>query len=275
MKMQTKLTTAFYSKILDLATGKTALILNDIDDVLLFDTGKRFYSDCKLLSEYDETGETECAELAYRFYRIKWEKISALFLTEYKPLENYNMQETFTDYTTETGETEKFDDYGTTEQTKTATGTTIKSGKSVTAVSADENTLSITDTVTTTPTTTLFSTTMDNMQTDRKTGKNENTGESVNENLRAEYHENRMNGEKTREKNMIENAVYHDSKTDTDFNLTGFNAKTGGRTGNIGVTTSQQMAESEIDLSAKYLFIKIMICDIADFFSAGVYENDC
>lgn len=275
MKMQAKLTATFYSKILDLATGKTALILTDIDNVLLFDTGKRFYSDCKLLSEYDETGETECAELAYRFYRIKWEKIAALFLSEYNPLENYNMQESFSDYTTETGEKESFDDYGTEELTNSAAGTTIKSGKAVTEVTADKTSATITDTTTSTPTTTMYSTTMDDMQTDRKTGKNENSGESVNEVLRADYHENKMSGEKSREKLLIENAAYHDATTDTDFNLTGFTAKKGERTGNVGITSSQQLATAEIKLSDKYLFTKILICDIADFFSTGVYENDC
>lgn len=275
MKMQTKLTTAFYSKIIDLATGKTALILNSVEDTLLADIGKRFYNDVKLLSEYDGIAETPLAELVFRYYQIKWEKIASLFLTEYKPLENYNMQESFSDYTTETGEKESFDDYGTEELTKSATGTTIKSGKAVTTVTADKTSATITDTTTTTPTTTMYSTTMDNMQTDRKTGKNENTGESVNETIRADYHENKMTGEKNREKILIENAIYHDTATNTDFDLTGFIAKKGERTGNIGVTTSQQMANAEIELSNKYLFIKILICDIADFFSAGVYDSDC
>lgn len=275
MKMQTKLTTTFYNKLIDLVAGKTLLILAEIDSTLLVDIGKRFYSDVKLLTEYEDSEETSLAELVYQYYQIKWEKIAALFLTEYKPLENYNMQESFSDYSTETGEKESFDDYGTEEQTKSATGTTIKSGKAVTEVTADKTSATITDALTTTPTTTMYSTTMDDMQTDRKTGKNENTGESVNEVLRADYHENKMSGEKSRAKLLIENASYHDIPTNTDFNLTGFNAKKGERTGNIGVTTSQQMANAELELSDKYLFTKVIICDIADFFSAGVYDSDC
>lgn len=275
MKIQTKLTTTFYNKLLDLVSGKTLLILAEIDSALLIDIGKRFYTDVKLLSEYEDNEETSLAELVYEYYKIKWEKIATLFLTEYKPLENYNMQESFSDYSTETGEKESFDDYGTEEQTKSATGTTIKSGKAVTEVTADKTSATITDATTSTPTTTMYSTTMDDMQTDRKTGKNENSGESVNETIRADYHENKMTGEKRREKLLIENVSYHDTTTNADFNLTGFTAKKGERTGNIGVTTSQQMAKSEIELADKYLFTKIMICDIAGFFSAGVYDYDC
>lgn len=275
MKMQTKLTTAFYNKLLDFVSGNTLLILSEIDSTMLFDMGKRFYNDVKLLSEYEDNEETSLAELVYQYYQIKWEKLATLFLTEYKPLENYNMTETFSDYTTETGEKESFDDYGTEEQTKSATGTTIKSGKAVTEVTADKTAATITDATTSTPTTTMYSTTMDDMQTDRKTGKNENTGESVNEVLRADYHENKMSGEKSREKLLIENAAYHDATTDTDFNLTGFTAKKGERAGNVGITSSQQLATAEIELSDKYLFTKILICDIADFFSAGVYDYDC
>lgn len=44
------------------------------------------------------------------------------------------------------------------------------------------------------------------------------------------------------------------------------------RSGNIGVTTSQQMLESEIKLRDENIFIKRILQDVANFITVGVYE---
>ena len=44
------------------------------------------------------------------------------------------------------------------------------------------------------------------------------------------------------------------------------------RSGNIGVTTSQQMLESEIKLRDENIFIKRILQDVANFITVGVYD---
>ena len=48
----------------------------------------------------------------------------------------------------------------------------------------------------------------------------------------------------------------------------------GTRSGNIGVTTTQQMAMSEIDYANYIVLAKIICSDVIEFISAGVYECD-
>ena len=225
-------------------------------------------------SIFDDVQLSDCADGVLSFYGQKWEKLAVLFLTDYAPLENYNMKETMSEYKTETGTTENFDNYGNRETRKTADGSTVKAGKKVVSVTVDSNNHTITDTDGEHVENTTYSTTYDDMQTDRKTGKNENAGESVNENLHAEYNENIMTGAKHTTAKLITDAVYHDESTNHDYVPTFFAAHKGERAGNIGVTTSQQMAQAEIDLSKCYDFICMMITDIADFFNGGVYSDN-
>lgn len=82
---------------------------------------------------------------------------------------------------------------------------------------------------------------------------------------RDEYTDNTNFTENAREDSNLKNISEHSDTLHTDFN------KRLTRSGNIGVTTSQQMIESSIALAPKFNLIDKISRDIANLVSKGVY----
>lgn len=164
-----------------------------------------------------------------------WSAMWSALQAEYEPLENYNMRETMTD-------DETVHEYGKS-TTRTDNLTHTKTGTETT-------TPDLTETETPDETNTADSGVYgfdsadavgDRTNTETRTGTNTRTTEGTNE---TEYN--------TTDKDTG-TETHTDSGSDTDtrnYELT--------RSGNIGVTTSQQMLESELELRSKWNMYEII-----------------
>ena len=211
---------AIFSTIKSLSSTSTAPLFDGYDNELLGELGERFYYDYftrPLKVQYEKRLEVVdfsdpnnldtllnyLAKVAYYRYGSNWEAINkAYFLTPYKPLENYDMEQVRTPNLTNT------------QQRKQNTNIKGSSSSSVVPFNDTEATL---------------------------------TNESESDTTTTE--------EKTN--NEIEN-----KETGTDT-LT--------RHGNIGVTTSQQMLESELNLR-KLDFQKLIFKDLARVMFRDVFS---
>lgn len=208
----------------------------------------------KFLKSEDENARTKLANIIYNMYADKWTKTWGVLNAEYNPLNNYDMLEHEVSGST-------------VDNTTTHTGT-----DTVTMTGTDTNTHTGTDTTTNTGTDT---TTHD--------GTNENEVSAFNS---ANYSDN--------EKNTIDitDETTHNTTNTETLNLTDLNTRnmtdqtthntsevldgestserTLNRSGNIGITTSQQMAESEIKLR-QWLFYQEVFNDIDNILTLSIY----
>lgn len=217
---------------------------------------------------YDDLYE-DLAKIIIMRFKDKWERVyKALVLEDYNALENYNMHEIRTpDLTDER---------------------TANLLKTITKNSADNRTLNTEDKRTA------------NLHTDDKSAVNQNltTTESTN---RFGYNDNGTSGSPYEKKTSDVSGSGVDNYTDRDVDETGTDtynhtgtdnvahtgydtdADTGTdtythtgteeleRSGNIGVTTSQQMLESEIKLRALYNMIYIIYDDVDRVLTNPIY----
>lgn len=153
---------------------------------------------------------------------LNFQKILEAYNTTYKPLDNYNMTETHTVNSTW--------NENNTERGKESVETDIHTDTTDTINIDNNNPLTSTD----------YDTTYDDYTTERKTGKTVSNGTQTTRTKTADdvngTSQNRTKTEKT-----FDNRGYNKNGTDS-------NTENTSRSGNIGVTTSQQMLKSEIDL---------------------------
>lgn len=183
---------------------------------------------------------TALVEIVYAKYRRKWERMWTLNKIEYNPIENYNMLEEETP-----------------DITKTHGGTTTRGV-------SDDFEVKIT-----TATDTDISTNRYDEQANSTYGFNSATGvptdsgevESTTRTTGdSEYNKQTQTSEQTGTRD--ETLDYTDTETGT---------RTLERSGNIGVTTSQQMAQSEIELW-RWNFYDDVMSDIDSILTLSVYN---
>lgn len=222
---------------------------------------------------YQNTDIVELGMTIYSNYYQKWEHLATLFLKEYNPIENYSMTENMLDFTEDGGTKDDFTAYSEKQQGNSASGQTSRSGKIVSEISVSDGNVSITTADGVEIETEHYTTTMDDTTTDRKQYKDKNKGTSTAETLNGFYNETTKDGDVNHIPNKLDKQIT-DTITETEIDTTNIRGHKGNRSGNIGVTTTQQMAMSEIDY-AQYINLARIICaDVCDFLSAGVYGYD-
>ena len=218
-----------------------------------------------------DTPTNTLAEMAMVQFGEKWSRLWAARQMEYNPIENYNMTETGEDSTTKSGSISR-SDTGTVTDTHTGTDTLAKSGQETHAFSGKE---------TTTNTVTSNTTGTDNgvygfnsataVPSDTSTGTQTGVSDSelsFDNRVNTDGFANRQD---TQTKNLTDaetrnlsgNETYNDVKDDTEHSLT--------RSGNIGVTTTQQMLEQELNIWDVFDYFEIVFKDIDSLMLLDIY----
>lgn len=229
----------------------------DINDAWL-----QFYYDYEYaVTKYDEDKIELLWDVIYQTNQLKYQKLIAVATADYEPIENYNMVENSVD--TRTPDLESKNEIDTTVSLTDTRGTS--------STTVQDNTSQINQTKTTTETPEGFGMTtvhsvnpydnpgMKEEYQDVSTQNGSNvvaesyTGEPDQANTTTNYIAKNNGGTTTR------NAGYTKQK-ETGSDTT---AHTLTRSGNIGVTTSQQMLESELVLANKMNLFKIIEQDLA------------
>lgn len=197
--------------------------------------------------------ETVCAYAAHRL--PEWEKMYLALQTEYNPLENYDRIEDTTETLTKEGSEEN---------EKTGSETDTKSGtESIEKQGSEIDTPNGTETVTT---------------NENYNGYNSSQSVPVSDSTATTSFTNRNN---TRSFNQRKDVQSFQDRADTHSftdrkDTLSFVDRSDTRTidghihGNIGVTTSQQMLESELQLRT-YDLVNVIYKEIADHFLLSVY----
>ena len=224
-----------------------------------------------LNSDESENMREKLASAIYTMFNEKWSRLWSAFEQEYNPINNYNMVENETiSETTDNTETHT----GTDTTAHTGTATTTHTGTDVNARTGSETeTHTGTDTTETSGTNenevSAFnsSTYQDNEKvTNSETNENEkdltdtrtyNSVTDTNTQNLTEQGTQNLTDQTT--KNLTDNM---DGQKDTERELT--------RSGNIGVTTTQQMLTSEIELR-KWLYYNSVFNDIDSILTLSIY----
>lgn len=272
MRMQEKLTITFYQNLITTLHNNLHNFLNGLENQMYY-TSLKICSDALLDNIFEDVNETDCCAIVYDFYKQKWERAFNVLTMKYNPLENYSMSEMMTDYENRPGTETSFHDYHEKTTGVSATGTTTMSGKDITSVSATAGNVSVTETITEKPTTENSVTSMDDT-TPHVHDKQMMSGDSAEKILNSGYTDTEKTG-LTKNEN-VDTGIVASADTNhlnVDSAVTGMQSHIGTRSGNIGVTTSQQMLESELSIAERDKMLYIIVSDICDFFNGGVYDD--
>lgn len=197
----------------------------------------------------------------------KW--VTALNI-EYNPLENYDRQESWTEQSTESAQSSKQsnateENSGTVNGSGTNESTTNVTGSSTTNVDQDT---SVTNNETQTDQVSAFDS---NSFTDKakKTIAGTSVNDSSTDTTASTSSEETVNGTTSNSEENESTSTLSSTESNTASN-TGSNTRTGRTHGNIGVTTSQQMLQSELDIAAWNLYEHITDL-FQDEFCVAVY----
>lgn len=240
-----------------------ALCLTDDQNNILYDGATVHY----MLNEYaarymicDSVNNFIFKFASYNDYKLPdFRRAYAAVYSEYNPISNYDMTETSVDLKND-GET--------TRTRKTATGHNTVTTATVydysTETAADSNDK---------PTVKNYTTTYDNDSTGRLSNYTENTGKTTQRTYTAAG--DNTNTNTVTDDMQIDNTESHEHTTmtvgDTTYSADYITAHELKRSGNIGVTTTQRMIQSSIDLykqSLLYDYIYDFICRYT-FYAAG------
>lgn len=182
---------------------------------------------------------------------------------EYNPIENYSMEETEDGYNTSDNMYGEITENNELSFGERKTDNTLKHGKvtdtetvdvgKITTTSKGEDKRAPFDSANYENVTKADGTSTTDARTDKST------------NVRDGYEDKNTISENARKDSNIKHISEHGDTLHTDFN------RTLRRSGNIGVTTSQQMIESSINLAPKFNLVDRISRDIANLVSKGVY----
>lgn len=227
----------------------------------------------KLKSFFESTEFRITGETIYTQYCQKWEHLAKLFMMDYNPIENYSMKENMLDFTETGGTKEYYVNYTDVTSGNNVSGQNLRAGKLVTGVSSGSGGGSVTVADGDENISREYTTTMDDTITERLRSSDKTQGTTATDTQSAFYTSNTKNGDHYTDE-ITTGKKITDTITETELDPNIINGHKGNRSGNIGVTTTQQMAMSEIDYANYLQLAKIICCDIIDFLSAGVYECD-
>lgn len=223
---------------------------------LLFDIHYRTRSGDKTASKFleyfaplDATKVNLLATHLADLYYKNWERLYNTLDLSYNPISNYDMTETET--ITDTGE-------GTTQQTTTDTATENRNDTSTSE--ASDNTTTEKD--------------VNITQTNKKTGFNSNVFVDDNQQVNSETDSTTTEENATTETSSTKTGTLNSTNSVNGTNTTSKNIERElNRSGNIGVTTSQQMIESERELYL-WKFFDVVFSDIDKILTLKVYEME-
>ena len=191
------------------------------------------------------------ANIIVNRYSEKWQKLYALLSKEYNPIENYSMTETETPNITKRQGVSS--DYAVSDEKKTETNYSVSTNSETTAEAYGFNSASPVPT------------------NDASGNSTVTTIGNANENVETNTHKQTGGMTVTESGNANENVETNTHKQTgyTEETETGTRQLT--RSGNIGVTTSQQMIESEIALW-QWNFIESVYKDVDTVLTVPKYE---
>ena len=204
----------------------------------------------KFLKSEDENTREKLARIIYTMFADKWAKLWALMEIEYNPLSNYDMEE---------------------HETPAEITHTVSPAETTETMTPAETT------ETTTPAETTETITPAETTTETKPAKtvSENEVSAFNSSDYSDATKTTTTGDasdKGTESIDVDTAGTNKLEVDTAGTdvLTVQNERTLTRSGNIGVTTSQQMAQSEIELR-KWLYYQSVFNDIDNILTLSIY----
>lgn len=198
------------------------------------------------------------ANMVRKLYSQNWEKLFVGYHLAYEPIENYLMTESGSDITTSTGTVK---DTGTVDMSKgtiiDAVDTTVNktdylSTNTITSSSTEDNQIDAFDSSTSDPFNPVTKNVIGSNDTNAKTGNDTITNSG---------------GIKTTSNGSDVNT----SDLTKTNNLTDETIHTFKRSGNIGVTTSQQMLESEFKLWMNNYMYDVIYADLDKLLTCGCY----
>ena len=204
------------------------------------------------------------AGVIYTLYKDNWEKEWETMNLQYNPIENYNMLEKMSDDITT-------DEYGRT-HTRTDNTTHAKTGTETESRNlTDRNTPNVTELTTPNLTDTSNNSVYGfNSSNASPTGTSTNAQTGTNTVTRSGSDTTTHTGSDTMTHNTTDRntGTVKDADTGTDTHTHNYTLT---RSGNIGVTTSQQMIESERKLYMWNLFYNVVFPDIDRVIALSVY----
>lgn len=223
---------------------------------LLFDIRYRTRSGDKTVSKFleyftplDATKINLLATYLADVYYSNWERLYNTLNLEYNPISNYDMTETET--VSDTSENTK-------QQTTTDTATESRSDTSESEASNN----------------TTNSNTLNGTQTGKKTGFNSGSFVDDAQQLNNQTESGATNNTSTAETSSSKTGSLNSTNTINGTDTTSKNIERElNRSGNIGVTTSQQMIESERELYL-WKFFDVVFADIDKILTLKVYEME-
>ena len=273
---------------------KTLNISGLLDTAYHGDHGERIISPLvkKLLNDENElstTNKQKIANVIFNLFKVQWEHTYALLSAEYDPISNYDMEE----HETPAETTNTITPAGTTvTNTPAETTSTITPAETTDTVTPAETTNTITPAETTTetkPAKVVSSTEISAFNSDGYVDTDRSTVEGDNQNKGVESVDVDTSGSNKLEvdssgTNKIEVDTAGSNKfevdtagtTKTEVDTAGSDVftvqeeRTLTRKGNIGVTTTQQMIQSEIDLW-RWNFFKSVFKDIDSILTLRIY----
>lgn len=221
---------------------------------LLFDIRYRTRSGDKTASKFlehftplDATKINLLASYLADVYYSNWKRLYNTLNLEYNPISNYDMTETET--VSDTGENTK-------QQTTTDTATESRSDTSESEASNN----------------TTNTNTLNNTQTGKKTGFNSGSFVDDAQQLNNQTESGTTNNTATSETSSSKTGSLNSTNAVNGTETTSKNIERElNRSGNIGVTTSQQMIESERELYL-WKFFDVVFADIDKILTLKVYE---
>lgn len=235
-----------------------------------------------------DTPTTTLAEMAIAEFGEKWSRLWELRNTDYDPLENYRMTETGGDSNIKTGSITRTDT-GTVTGTHTGTDTLTKSGEEThskggsevhTFAGKEKTTNTVTSNTTGTDNGVYGFNSATAVPSDTSTGTqtglsdseleftNRTNTDSFNNRVDTDGFTNRQD---TQSKNLTDAETRNLSAGETYNSVTDTGSHSLSRYGNIGVTTSEQMAQSQIELWQVFDFFQIVFKDIDSIMLLDIY----
>lgn len=229
-------------------------------------------------SVVDVLEQNDLANTIAVYYRDNWKRMYAALSAQYNPIHNYNMTESSENYTEKSGETENYDNLTNSktgnEKIVNATGENLSSGMTVNNISVDENGVSWNMQSATEVKNSNYTTTYNNSTgnlSEYNTQQGQSSSIRTNQDLHIYDIDETKNGQLKHSYDDLGIEI-QSPITNTNLKPNEFSGNELNRSGNIGVTTTQKMIESEMQLRMKYYMMDIIVNNCIDFCSGGVWK---
>lgn len=270
------LTPQFYDYLISLFDDGLLDFFSNAKDQLVIITNK-IAGKLEVSELSDTLTYQDLANSIYLMYKTKWSRIFSALSAEYNPIHNYDMIETAENFTQHSSQYESYENFSDgktgTEKIISANGENASSGKTVNNIEVNENGVSWDYETADMVKNSQYVTTYDNL-TGNLNGYDEQQGQSSSIRTNQELHiydisETKDGTVKNGYDDM--NITINSPVSNTSLKPNDFSGNSLKRSGNIGVTRTQQMITDEILLRYRYQIATIIVNDCIDFCSGGVW----